>query len=166
MWSFNCEVLSLNFELGSTKSKLWSRNCEVWTMNCEVWTMQCEVWTVKCELWSVNYELWSVTSEVWSVKSELWSVKFEAWSWNCELKRPRGRAVSAPDFGSRGLGFESRWTRVSVLTLTALHCTEPFMFTLPSSWYDWNTVGLDVKPQIVHPWIVNFEMALSVVFYT
>ena len=25
------------------------------------------------------------------------------------LKRPRGRAVSAPDFGSRGHGFESSW---------------------------------------------------------
>ena len=40
------------------------------------------------------------------------------------------------------------------------------MFTLPSSWYDWNTVKLDVKPQIVHQWIVNFEMTHSVVFYT
>ena len=29
------------------------------------------------------------------------------------LKRPRGRAVSAPDFGSRGRGFESRWRRDS-----------------------------------------------------
>ena len=48
-------------------------------------------------------------------------------------KRPRGRAVSAPDFGSRGRGFESRWRRDSSRTYTALHCTEPFMFTLPSS---------------------------------
>ena len=29
------------------------------------------------------------------------------------VKRPRGRAVSAPDFGSRGRGFESRWRRDS-----------------------------------------------------
>ena len=28
-------------------------------------------------------------------------------------KRPRGRAFSAPDFGSRGRGFESRWRRDS-----------------------------------------------------
>ena len=28
-------------------------------------------------------------------------------------KRLRGRAVSAPDFGLRGRGFESRWRRVS-----------------------------------------------------
>ena len=28
-------------------------------------------------------------------------------------KRPHGRAVSAPDFGSRGRGFESRWRRDS-----------------------------------------------------
>ena len=31
-------------------------------------------------------------------------------------KRPRGRAVSAPDFGSRGRGFESRWRRDSSRT--------------------------------------------------
>ena len=30
-----------------------------------------------------------------------------------QLKRPRGRVVSAPDFGSRGRGFESRWRRDS-----------------------------------------------------
>ena len=29
----------------------------------------------------------------------------------CGVKRPRGRAVSAPDFESRGRGFESRWRR-------------------------------------------------------
>ena len=32
------------------------------------------------------------------------------------MKRPRGRAVSAPDFGSRGRGFESRWRRDSSRT--------------------------------------------------
>ena len=31
-------------------------------------------------------------------------------------KRPRGRAVSAPDFGSRGRAFESRWRRDSFRT--------------------------------------------------
>ena len=31
-------------------------------------------------------------------------------------KRPRGRAVSAPDFGSRGRGFESHWRRDSSRT--------------------------------------------------
>ena len=31
-------------------------------------------------------------------------------------KRPRDRAVSAPDFGSRGRGFESRWRRDSSRT--------------------------------------------------
>ena len=31
-------------------------------------------------------------------------------------KRPHGGAVSAPDFGSRGHGFESRWRRDSSLT--------------------------------------------------
>ena len=32
------------------------------------------------------------------------------------MKRPRGRAVNAPDFGSRGRGFESRWKRDSSRT--------------------------------------------------
>ena len=35
---------------------------------------------------------------------------------NINKKRPRGRAVSAPDFGSRGRGFESRWRRDSSRT--------------------------------------------------
>ena len=30
-----------------------------------------------------------------------------------DVKRPRGRAVSAPDFESRGRGFESRWRQDS-----------------------------------------------------
>ena len=60
-------------------------------------------------------------------------------------EQPRGRAVSAHDFGSRGLGFESRWKRDSFRT--ALHCAEPFMFTLPSSW---NTVEKDAKTA-AHP---------------
>ena len=38
------------------------------------------------------------------------------WSSLCILKRPRGRAVSAPDNGSRGRGFESRWRRDSSRT--------------------------------------------------
>ena len=52
------------------------------------------------------------------------------------MKCPCGRAVSALDFRSGGRGFR---------TWTALHCTEPFMFTLPSSQYDWNTVERDVQ---------------------
>ena len=59
--------------------------------------------------------------------------------------------ASAPDFGSRGLSFESRWRQDSFRTLTVLHCTEPFMFTLPSSWYDWNTAERDVKLQNIYP---------------
>ena len=35
---------------------------------------------------------------------------------NWVSKRPRGRAASAPDFGSRGRGFESRWRRDSSRT--------------------------------------------------
>ena len=33
-----------------------------------------------------------------------------------DVKRPRGRAVSAPDFGSWGRWFESRWRRDSSQT--------------------------------------------------
>ena len=43
---------------------------------------------------------------IWHIHSFTYSV----------LKRPRGRAVSAPDFGSRGRGFESRWRRDSSRT--------------------------------------------------
>ena len=66
--------------------------------------------------------------------------------WLISLKRPRGRAVSTPDFGSRGRRFESRWRGDSSQTLTGLHCTEPFMFTLPSSRNDWNTVEGMINP--------------------
>ena len=38
------------------------------------------------------------------------------WTHKFIWKRPRGRAVSAPDFGSRGRGFESRWRRDSSRT--------------------------------------------------
>ena len=51
------------------------------------------------------------------------------------LKCPLGWTVSA-----MGLGFESRLRLDSFRTLMALHCTE-LMFTLPQSWYDWNTIG-------------------------
>ena len=67
-------------------------------------------------------------------------------------KRPRDR-VSASDFGSRGRGFESHWRRDSSPTWTALHCPEPFMFILPSSRNDWNTVKRDVKPYLIHTYI-------------
>ena len=153
-------------EVWCVKSKLWTVKNELWTVTSKLWCLKSEQWTVNYAVWSLKCELWSVNWEVWRVKSELWSVKFEAWSLNCELKRPLDPAVSAPDLGSRDLGFESCWRWDSALTITALHCTEHFMFTLPLFWYDWNTVEKDVKPQIIHPWIVNFEMALSADFYT
>ena len=31
------------------------------------------------------------------------------------------------------------------------------MFTLPSSWYEWNTVERDVKPQLIYPSIVTYS---------
>ena len=51
------------------------------------------------------------------------------------------------------LALPSRITRSWFRTLleTVLLCSEPFMFTLPSSWYDWNTVEKDVKPKTIHP---------------
>ena len=54
-------------------------------------------------------------------------------------KRPRGQAVSAPDFGSWGCSFESRWRQI--LPEPKQHfIAQSFMFTLPSSQNDWNTV--------------------------
>ena len=44
------------------------------------------------------------------------SVWHKDWPLKIYLKRPRGRAVSAPDFGSRGRGFESHWRRDSSRT--------------------------------------------------
>ena len=141
VWSLNSEVWTVKCEVRTMKSELLTVNCEVWTLNCEVWSVDCEVGTGKCELRGMNCEVWSPNIELWSMKCELRTVKYE-------------------------LGFEFRWRWDSVLTGMALHCTEHFMFTIPSSWYDLNTVEKDVKPQIIHPWIMNFEMALSVVFYT
>ena len=37
---------------------------------------------------------------------------------------------------------------------TGFHCTQPFIITHPSSWYDWNTVEKDVKSQVIHPSIL------------
>ena len=59
-------------------------------------------------------------------------------------------AVSTPDFRSQGRGFESCWKWDSSWTLMVLHCTEPFMLTLPSSRYYWNTVERDIK-SLTHP---------------
>ena len=79
----------------------------------------------------------------------------------CIVKRLRGRTVSAPDFESRGRGFESRWRRYSSQSQTELHCTEPFMFTLPSSRNDWNTIERDVKPHIIHPLCIEAHLIAS-----
>ena len=46
-------------------------------------------------------------------------------------KRPCGRVVSPPDFGSHGPRFKSCWRHCM-----ALYCTEPFIIILPSSHYD------------------------------
>ena len=72
---------------------------------------------------SVNPDQRSSRIEVNSVCTDLFtaSIAFK----NCNVSMPpfsfallpaRGRAVSAPDFGSRGRGFESRWRRDSSRT--------------------------------------------------
>ena len=54
----------------------------------------------------------NMPQKVYVAKSE---AKYITQKFGCKIcpqkftKRPRGRAVSAPDFGSRGRGFESRW---------------------------------------------------------
>ena len=65
-------------------------------------------------------------------------------------KRPGGRVVIAPDFGSWGLGFESRWRRNSAHDCTALYCTGPFHYhplivSILLKWFLLNNVEWDVK---------------------
>ena len=165
LWSLNCEVWSLNFELWSTKCGLWSRNCEVWTMKCEVWTMQCELWTEKCELWTVKCELWSLKYEVWSLNYEVWSLKREVWTVNWSDRMAERLALPTSDRGSR--------VRIPLdasfgpnLNGASLHRAFNVHPSIVLIWLKYSTVELDVKPQIIHPWIVNFEMALPIVFYT
>ena len=47
--------------------------------------------------------------------------------------------------GDLGLRFESRWRQNSAHDCMTLHCTEPFIITLPSSQYDLNNVERDEK---------------------
>ena len=58
--------------------------------------------------------------------------------------------VSASDFGSGGSGFESSWRRNLPYDCKALHCTKPFIVTLPfpSSQFDLNNVERDVNTKI------------------
>ena len=66
--------------------------------------------------------------------------------------------VSTPDFGSQCFGFESHCRQYSFRTSMALHCTEPFMFTLPSP--DMTKILLkSQKPSLVVHWI--FHISLS-----
>ena len=52
-------------------------------------------------------------------------------------------------FGSRGLGFESRWKWNSTRDCTTLHRTESFVISLLLSRYDLNNVERAVKDQII-----------------
>ena len=56
-------------------------------------------------------------------------------------KRPRGRAVSAPNFGSRGRGFESRFSN---LNGASLHCAFHVHPSIVSKWLKY--CERDVKP--------------------
>ena len=71
-------------------------------------------------------------------------------------KCPGGRVVNTLDFGSWGLGFKPCWRWCSSHDCTALHCTKPFMITLPSSWYDLNNVERGIKHQIIIRYWFNF----------
>ena len=63
------------------------------------------------------------------------------------LKRLGGQVISAPDFGSRGPGFESHWRRNSAQDYMTLHYTEMFTITPPSARYYLNNIEKDVKPK-------------------
>ena len=43
---------------------------------------------------------------------------------NCSMKRPGGRVISAPDFGSKSPGPESHWRQTSAHDCMALNCTD------------------------------------------
>ena len=49
-----------------------------------------------------------------------------------------GSVLSAPNCGSQGCWFDCCWRKDSAHYCTRLHCTKPFIITLPSSWYDLN----------------------------
>ena len=67
----------------------------------------------------------------------------------CILKCPIGRVISAPNFGSYGPGFESRWRRNLADDYKAFHSTESFIITLSSSRFDFNNVARDKKDRII-----------------
>ena len=154
------------------KSELWSLNNEVWSVNYAVWSVNCELRSVNCELRSVNYELWSVNYEVWSLMYEVWSLNYEVWS----LKREVWTVNWSDRVAERlALPTSDRASRVRIpldasfgpnLNGASLHRTFYVHPSIVLIWLKYSTVELDVKPQIIHPWIVNFEMTLSVVFYT
>ena len=61
------------------------------------------------------------------------------------LKCTGDRVVSGPNFGSRGLGFESCCWWNSTRDSTGLHCTQSSIITFPLSRYDLDNVERDVK---------------------
>ena len=104
---------------------------------------------MKSEVWSLNYEVLSLKREVWTVN---WSDRVAE-----RLALPtsdRGSRVRIPLDASFGPN------------LASLHRAFYVHPSIVLIWLKYSTVELDVKPQIIHPWIVNFEMVLSVVFYT
>ena len=158
VWTLNCEVRSVDYEVGTVKSEQWSVKCELCSVKCELWTEKCELWSVNYEVWSLKYEMWSLNYKVWSLMREVWTVN---WS-DCVAERlalptsDRGSRVRIPLDASFGPNLNG----------ASLHRAFYVHPSIVLIWLKYSTVELDVKPQIIHPWIVNFEMALSVVFYT
>ena len=56
-----------------------------------------------------------------------------------------GQAVNTPDDRSWGTGFKYCWRQNSAHDCKALHCTESFIITFPSSQYDLNNVERNVN---------------------
>ena len=163
--SLNCEVWTVKSELWTVKYEVWTMKSELWSLINEVWSVNYAVWSVNCELRSVNYELWTVNYEVGSLKYEVWSLKREVWTVNWSDRVAERLALPTSDRGSR--------VRIPLdasfgpnLNGASLHRAFYVHPSIVLIWLKYSTVELDLKPQIIHPWIVNFEMALSVVFYT
>ena len=92
-------------------------------------------------------------------------LKREVWTVNWSDRVAERLALPTSDRGSR--------VRIPLdasfgpnLNGASLHIASYVHPSIVLIWLKYSTVELDVKPQIIHPWIANFEMALSVVFYT
>ena len=154
----------MKFELWSLKSELWTVKYEVWTMKSELWSLNNDLWSVNYAvwMWTVNWEVWTMNCEVWTMRSEIWSVNYEVWTVNWSDRVAERLELPTSDRGSRvriplDASFGANLNGASLHRAFYVH---PSIVLL---WLKFCWIGCETAN---HPWIVNFEMALSVIFYT